>query len=401
MKILHIVGLAHGGAGQHILSLAAGCDPRRFDSTVAMADNSPMRPQFERAGVRVLPLAMDHFGGLRKNIRAYRQLAKILRSEHFDLVQTHTSVAGALGRVAARTHTQAPVVHMLHAFASHAHRSRLTRRVGLLIERRLDRWTDWYIAGSRAMVQRGVSQKIFTADKVVLISNGIDLARFSTPAGDDLHLDDTVSINGHAGVTVGFLGRLEKQKGVAYLIRAAAIVRKQNRNVRFLIAGEGALRTQLERLASQLAVADTVEFVGWKHDIARFLKQIDIMAMPSLWEAFGLSAAEAMALERPVIASHIEGLPEVVEAGCTGLLVPPADPEALARAILELAADPARRRMMGQMGRARVEELFTVDRMIRRHEEFYERVAGQSQVGRMASDELARPATNAELSTAN
>ena len=73
MKILHIVGLAHGGAGQHILSLAAGCDPRRFDSTVAMAENSFMRPQFERAGVRVLPLSMDHFGGLRKNLRAYRQ----------------------------------------------------------------------------------------------------------------------------------------------------------------------------------------------------------------------------------------------------------------------------------------------------------------------------------------
>jgi glycosyltransferase involved in cell wall biosynthesis len=106
------------------------------------------------------------------------------------------------------------------------------------------------------------------------------------------------------------------------------------------------------------------------------------MAMPSLWEAFGLSAAEAMAMRKPVIASRIEGLPEVVDHGRTGILVPPAEPEALASAIVELAGDPQRQRILGQQGRARVEQHFTVTRMIERHEALYERLAGHPVVER-------------------
>lgn len=134
----------------------------------------------------------------------------------------------------------------------------------------------------------------------------------------------------------------------------------------------GKLRPELEKLAAELQVADVVQFVGWQSDVVGFLKQIDVMAMPSLWEAFGLSAAEAMAIEKPVVASRVDGLPEVVEDGVTGILVPPAEPEPLARAILQLADDPARRRAMGTHGRNRVEALFSLDSMIERHEAFYE-----------------------------
>jgi len=401
MKILHIVGMAHGGAGEHILSLARGCDPSRFESTVAMSESSPMRPQFEHAGVRVLPLALDHYGGLKRNFGAFRQLAGILKREPFDVVHTHTSVAGAVGRVAARLYTRAPVVHMLHAFAGHAYRSGFSRRAAVLVERRLDRLTDWYIAGSQAMVNRGIAQGIFNAKKVVLISNGIDLARFDGANGAASPSERSVHGSGQGIVNVGFLGRLEKQKGAAFLIRAAALVRQRCPHVRFVLAGDGALRAELERLAGRLQVAEIVEFVGWKRDIPRFLSQIDILAMPSLWEAFGLSAAEAMAVGKPVIASRIEGLPEVVEEGRTGLLVPPADHEALARAIEELAADPARRQLLGKQGRARVEKLFTLERMVARHEEFYERLIGGGQVGRVAAEEFAPQADDVNLSMAN
>jgi glycosyltransferase involved in cell wall biosynthesis len=160
------------------------------------------------------------------------------------------------------------------------------------------------------------------------------------------------------------------------------------------MAGDGSLRPELERLAAELQVSDAIEFVGWTHDVIGFLKQVDILAMPSLWEAFGLSAAEAMALRKPVIASNVDGLPEVVEDGRTGILVPPADPKALACAIIELAADPARRRALGEHGRARVERFFTLDRMIARHEEFYERVIAGGHVGGIAADELVPHSTD-------
>lgn len=380
MKILHIIGLAHGGAGQHVLSLASECDPRRFESTVAMTANSPMRPEFERAGVRVLPLALDHYGGPLRNVMAFRQLATILKSEAFDIIQTHTSVAGALGRVAASFYSHAPVVHMLHAFAGHPYRSGPFRVTARMVERRLDRFTDWYIAGSQAMIRSGVKQRIFTADKVKLISNGIDLTPFRTAevlSRGESNGAASETAGAEDALTVGFLGRLEEQKGAPFLIQAAAIVKRQNPRIRFVLAGDGKLRPGLEKLAAELQVKDVVKFVGWQSDTVNFLRQIDVMAMPSLWEAFGLSAAEAMAIEKPVIASRVDGLPEVVEDGVTGILVPPAEPEPLARAILQLAADPEQRRLMGAQGRHRVESLFSLDSMIERHEAFYERVGGE------------------------
>jgi glycosyltransferase involved in cell wall biosynthesis len=379
IKILHLVGLAHGGVGEHILSLANGCDPTRFDSTVAMSDASSMRPQFERSGIRVVPLVLDHFGGLRRNALAFGQIARMLRRERFDIIQTHTSVAGALGRVAARIFTDAPVVHMIHAFAAHPYRSAVARKAGVFIERRLDRLTDWYIAGSNAMVERGLKQGIFKRGKVVLIPNGIDLEHFPYKTADKL-AGEAKSAKGGASATIGFLGRLVQQKGVPYLIRAARIVHTRNPRIRFVIAGDGGMRLELQRLAEELQVNDFVEFVGWQQDRARFLREIDVLAMPSLWEAFGLSAAEAMAMGKPVIASSVEGLREVVESGQTGILVSPADPEALARAIVDLAADPARQRLMGQRGRARVEAYFSLPDMIDRHEAFYERLADPRRV---------------------
>lgn len=378
MKILHVVGLAHGGAGEHVLALATGCDRRRFASTVAMAAASPMRGQFEQAGVRVLPLSLNHFGGLGKNVVAFWQLARIMREERWDIIQTHTSVAGALGRVAGKHFASAPIVHMLHAFAAHRGRSGASRLAARMVERRLDRYTDWYIAGSQAMVRTGTSQRIFSPDKVVLISNGIDLRRFAcaTPAP---------ALAEPQGLTVGFLGRLEAQKGAVYLIRAAAIVLSQNPAIRFLIAGSGRLQAKLVRLAEQLNISQSIEFLGWTEDTVGFMRQVDVLAMPSLWEAFGLSAAEAMALEKPVVASRVDGLPEVIDEGRTGLLVPPADSQALAAAILQLAADPVLRRSLGSQGRTRVRELFSLERMIARHEQFYERVASRN---------VARPSTS-------
>ena len=169
----------------------------------------------------------------------------------------------------------------------------------------------------------------------------------------------------------------------------------------FVIAGDGQLRSPLEQLAAELQVADTIEFVGWTDDVVQFLSAIDVLAMPSLWEAFGLSAGEAMAMEKPVIATCIEGLPEVVEAGQTGILVPPADSASLASAILELAADPAHRIAMGKRGRARVERRFTLDRMIARHEDFYECLVGGGDVRGLTAKEVSPDEVSMALSMAN
>ncbi len=183
---------------------------------------------------------------------------------------------------------------------------------------------------------------------VSVIPYGADLERF-TPS-------PRVARPARDVITVGAVSRLSPEKGFEHLLRAVALLRDAGTRLDVLFAGDGPSRGSLERLAAELRL-DGVRFIGHvEHaDVPAVLQQIDIFAMPSTWEGFGVSAVEASAMALPVVASNIHGIPDVVDDGETGLLVPPADPRALADAIGRLAADSALRERMGAAGRAFVE----------------------------------------------
>jgi glycosyltransferase involved in cell wall biosynthesis len=177
---------------------------------------------------------------------------------------------------------------------------------------------------------------------VTVIPYGVDLDRFvpSPRAARD-------------EVVVGAASRLSPEKGFDALLRAVAALRVRGVPVRALLAGDGPSRAGLERLTDDLGIRRHVEFTGEvPHDgVPAVLQRLDIFAMPSTWEGFGVSALEASAMELPAVASDIHGIPDVVADGRTGILVPPADPDALAAAIERLAGDAALRRTMGAAGR--------------------------------------------------
>jgi glycosyltransferase involved in cell wall biosynthesis len=155
-------------------------------------------------------------------------------------------------------------------------------------------------------------------------------------------------------VTVGAVARLSPEKGLDVLLRASAKLRERGIDVCVLLVGDGPIRDELMRLAAELKVEDSVEFTGAiaHEEVPTILQRMDIFAIPSTWEGFGVAALEASAMELPVVGSRIHGLPDVVVEGETGLLVPPADPVLLADAIAKLAHDPPLRQRMGQAGRA-------------------------------------------------
>jgi glycosyltransferase involved in cell wall biosynthesis len=153
---------------------------------------------------------------------------------------------------------------------------------------------------------------------------------------------------------VGAVARLSPEKGLDVLLRASAKLRERGIDVCVLLVGDGPIRDELMRLAAELKVEDSVEFTGAiaHEEVPTVLQRMDIFAIPSTWEGFGVAALEASAMELPVVGSRIHGLPDVVVEGETGLLVPPADPVLLADAIAKLAHDPPLRQRMGQAGRA-------------------------------------------------
>jgi glycosyltransferase involved in cell wall biosynthesis len=200
----------------------------------------------------------------------------------------------------------------------------------------------------------------YRRDRIEVIANGVfDAAR---PADDSGH-----------GFTVLYAARLEPEKGVDVFIRAIAAARREDPTIRGLVAGDGPERKRLERLAA----GSGVELLGVRNDIPELMAKANAVALASEAEALPMSVLEAMASARPVVVTDIGGTAEAVVHGETGFLVPPGDAEAVAQALLDLAADPERARRMGAAGRARQRELFDGERMVETYERALARIAGE------------------------
>ncbi len=196
---------------------------------------------------------------------------------------------------------------------------------------------------------------------VAVVPYGVDLSQFSPRERGS---DDSL--------VVGSVGRLSPEKGLKYLLQAMALVTREEPRVRVLLAGDGPERGALERLASRLGL--TVEFAGEvKHErVPDVLARMDVFAMPSTWEGFGVAALEAEAMEVPVVASNIHGIPDVVEDSVSGILVPPKDVDALSRALLRLLRDAEERRRTGRAGRELVASRYSWTESTRRMEALYD-----------------------------
>jgi len=201
------------------------------------------------------------------------------------------------------------------------------------------------------------------AQRVRLIPSGIDPGGYQACAREPRS-------HGKQAV-VGIVAALEKRKGHRFLLEAAALLKGQGHDLRYFLAGDGPLRLQLEEMAEKFNLKDEVRFFGFVADTAAFLSKVDIFVLPSLYEGLGVAALEAMAAGKPVIASRVGGLTELVIDAETGFLVPTQDGAALAKAIAVLAGDRAMAQRMGARGAERVRSHFTLERMAMKNEAYY------------------------------
>jgi len=208
------------------------------------------------------------------------------------------------------------------------------------------------------LVQAGVE-----AEKIRLIHDGIDPRPFESASNTrDMHTECVV---------VGMAAVFEERKGHRFLLEAAQRLKAQGCRLQYRLAGDGSLRPSMEKTATRLGLKDDVQFLGFVSDIPTFLSQVDIFVLPSLFEGLGVSVLEAMAAGKAVIASRVGGLPELVIDSVTGLLVAPRDVEGLVNAISTLAGDKSLIRAMGDKGRERLKEKFTIEQTARQVEDYY------------------------------
>ena len=253
----------------------------------------------------------------------------------------------------------------------------------------LSRWkhrqVDCFIAASEAIRHVLLSDGV-PADRTVTVHEGIDVERIAGVPAVNVH--EAFWLPHHAPV-VGNIAALVPHKGQRHLIEAAHLVVQEIPDARFVILGEGELREPLERQVRDHRLEKHVLLPGFRTDVIGCLKGFDVFAMSSVTEGLGTSLLDAMACSRAIVATRAGGIPEIVEDGVNGMLVPPHDHVALAHAIVELLKDAARRKTMGAAGLARVQERFTVDRMVAETARVYGRVAGTTHAA-----DTAHPATS-------
>jgi glycosyltransferase involved in cell wall biosynthesis len=368
IRILELNGRNTGGNAEYLLQLCRGLDRDRFEITAAFPPGGKQDDDVRAAATDWVEIHFHHDGGVWSTLRGFVQLVRLMRQRDFDVVHTHTSLAAALGRIAAWWTGVPTTIHMLHSVASHDRVPPVRRWLFRQAERFFDRFTTAYVAPSQAMIDEGLRGKIFSADKVRLVYNGIDCDAIEQAPPLDLRAELRLAPQTRI---IGYLGRLVKQKGLPDLIAAVAQLRTKHSDFCVAIVGDGPMSDEIQQQINRAGLQDHFHFLGWRSDVGSVLREFDLLAMPSLWEAFGLAAVEAMAACKPVVATQVQGLQEVVEHDVTGLLVPPGAPDCLAAALGRLLDSPALRQQMGEQGRLRARRLFDVQRVVREHESLF------------------------------
>jgi len=329
--------------------------------TMLVAHSEGALRQRAKEGLDLLPLAPK----TEMDLTAAWRLSRIVKQLKPDIIHAHDPHAVAMAALALSMSTQPAKPPLVAA-----------RRVDFHLKgNALSRWkyrqVDSFICASEAIRQMLIGDGVPGA-RTVTVHEGIDIERVDAAEPANLHGEFWLP---HHAPIVGNVAALVGHKGQKHLIEAARRVLPQMPDARFIIAGEGELKPALERQIKDHHLEKHVLLAGFRPDVLSLHKAFDIFVMSSVTEGLGTSLLDAMAAGKPIVATRTGGIPEVVADGETGLLVPPRDEEALADAIVRLLKDPDLRREMGEAGRVRARNLFSLERMVQNTLNVYQRVA--------------------------
>jgi glycosyltransferase involved in cell wall biosynthesis len=354
IKVLHVITKFTTGAGGNTLLSATGMDPSVYEVWIAASAGGELWERAERCGVRTVILRRfrETISPL-NDLLVLWQLVRLIRRERFTIVHTHTAKGGFLGRIAARMCHTPVVVHTIHAFSFHRNMGRLRHRLYLTLERIARRPTHAFIAVAPHVAAEAVERRVAPPGKITVVPSAVDL--------DDvphaLDAQGRLQIGVPAGVPlIGTVGRISGQKAPLDFVRMAAIIARTVPDARFAMVGDGPMIDDVRREAERAGVE--IILPGFREDALKIAAGFDVFVMPSLYEGLGRSLTEALAAGRPVVATAVNGVLDLVIHGATGLLTAPGDPEALARSVLWLLDHPDEAEDMGSQGRTVVRDLF-------------------------------------------
>jgi glycosyltransferase involved in cell wall biosynthesis len=347
-----------GGAEEYFLRLIKSLRASGHRVIVVTKRDTPLRYEIEKCDVE---LHAWHTHGKIDPVTLSR-LCRLIRRKRVDVINTHLTTASLLGAMAGRM-TGVPVIAHVHAADS----------------KTFFQFAHYLVAVAKGVEQHLIDQDV-PAEKIHLLYYGVDLERYAHPL-PVVEAKARLNLPSEAR-TVGIVGSLIDRKGHRFLLQALKQIEPQTGPVHAVFAGEGVLEENLREMAASLGMSERVHFLGFRRDVIEVVSALDVFTLPSLKEGLSIAVMEAMALRRPVIATAIAGMPEVVHDGETGLLIPPGDVEALVQALLRLLNDPQFAKRLANNGRQLLEQHFDQRDCLAAVERFYHQVVAEWRQGR-------------------
>ena len=377
VRILRVVTrLNTGGPAKHLTSLVRALDGSRYEQLLAAGREGPgegsMRPFVEAQGVQ-LTMVPGLIGTTRLgpgDLVATASIRKLIRDFRPDIVETHTTKAGIVGRLSARLEGSPAVLHVYHGHVLEGHYGAIKTAAARGTERLLARLSDRLVAVSATVKADLVKHGVAPPDRITIVEPGLELTamiRCREERGAvrrELGLAPAVPL-------VGIIGRLAPVKNHRLFLDAAVGVLASRPNVHFLIVGDGELRDQIRTEARNRGLIERLTFTGWRYDLPRIYADLDVLISCSKYEGTPFTIIEAMAARCPVIATQVGGVLDLLTDHATGLLVPPADPDPLVNAILRLLGDAGLARDLARAAAADVERRFSTVRLAAEMDKLY------------------------------
>lgn len=365
INILYIIwSLDIGGEEVILLELVKRLNKSKYQTLVcSLSPFNDLIEEFRKNGIKVAIIEKR----FKFDLAIIPKLMKLMKRYKIDLVHTLASTANYWGRLSARL-KGIPII-----LAKEANLEVKRSYIANQIDRYLSFFTDVIIVNSSATKEFLVKKKGIKPDKIIMIHEGIDVSEFNmqidcSPQKREFNIGKDTPV-------VGIIGRLAPQKNHKMFLDAARIIFERLPQTKFLIVGGGALRETLESYSRKLGLASNVLFTGAREereDIIEMYKIIDVFALSSSWEGSPYVLKEAMAAGKPIVATDVGGNSEIVTDGETGYIVPPENPEAFVEAILKILEDKELAKKMGLAGRRRMEQYFSVEKMVQQVEELYD-----------------------------
>lgn len=367
ISLLHLITeLEPAGAEVLLVNIVKNLDRRKYNISVGyIYGQGTLTGELREAGIEAYDLSRNG----KIDPLVIIKLFCLIRKKKIQIIHTHLVHASIIGRIAAKLAGVKSIITTRHYVYYHKEKSLVN-----WVERKTAVFNNNFIAISNAVKEYMVNREKYEPDRITMIYNSVDLGLFDSRDRDVIPRNNNFLI--------GSVGRLHPSKGYDTLLKSMPQVIEKFPQVKLMIAGNGTEKAHLEKLCTQLHISDKVIFLGRKtpEEIRNLLREINLFVLVSNWEGFGLAVVEAMASGLAVVTTKVGGLPEIVENGRTGFLVPPVQPHALAEKMIRLLKDQKLSMEMGKQGRKRAAAFFSLDRIIMKLEDLYRELLNQKTV---------------------